>query len=90
MPPSPNSNANPKPNPDPERGSIFLGGNFPDIEIKDQNKIYGTSFADNERFNFYLQKNHVFIEEDNPSIKVVTIDEELDAVKVDGIGNLVK
>ena len=41
--------------------------------------------------NFYLpKKKHVFIEENNPSSKVVTTEEELDAVKVDGIGNLVK
>ena len=42
-------------------------------------------------FNFICQKKkHVFIEENNPSSKVVTTEEELDAVKVDGIGNLVK
>ena len=35
-------------------------------------------------FIFYF-----FIEEDNPSDKVVTIAEELHAVEVDGIGNLV-
>ena len=29
--PSPSSNANPKPN--PNRGTIFLGGNFPGTEI---------------------------------------------------------
>ena len=39
---------------------------------------------------FICEKNHVFIEEDNPSSKVVTMEEELDAVKVDRIGNLVK
>ena len=41
-----------------------------------------------ETYNFYLQKNHVFIEDDNLSDKVVTIEEELDAVEVDCIGNL--
>ena len=33
LPPNPSSNANPKPNPDPERGTIFLGGNFPDTGL---------------------------------------------------------
>ena len=39
---------------------------------------------------FICQKNHVFIEEDDPSSKVVRMEEELDAVTVDRIGNLVK
>ena len=39
---------------------------------------------------FICKKNHVFIEEDNPSSKVVTMEEALYAVKVDHIGNLVK
>ena len=39
--------------------------------------------------SFICEENHVFIEEDNPSDKVVTIEEGLDAVEVDGIGNLV-
>ena len=39
---------------------------------------------------FVCEKNQVFIEENNPSSKAVTIEEELDAVKVDGIGNLLK
>ena len=39
---------------------------------------------------FICEKNHVFIEEDNPSSKVVTMEEALDDVKVDRIGNLVK
>ena len=38
----------------------------------------------------YLPKNHVFVEEDNFSSKIVTMEEELDAVEVDRIGNLVK
>ena len=38
----------------------------------------------------FAKKNHVFTEEDNPSSKVVTMVEELDAVKVDRIGNLVR
>ena len=36
------------------------------------------------------EKNHVFIEEVNPSSKVVTMEEELDAVKENRIGNLGK
>ena len=39
---------------------------------------------------FICQKNNVFIEEDNFSSKIVTMEEELDAVEVDRIGNLVK
>ena len=39
---------------------------------------------------FICKKNHVFIEEDNPSSKVVTMEEALYYVKVDRIGNLVK
>ena len=39
---------------------------------------------------FICEKNHVLIEEVNPSSKVVTMKEELDAVKVHCIGNLVK
>ena len=39
---------------------------------------------------FICEKNHVFTEEVNPSSKFVTMEEELDAVKVYRIGNLVK
>ena len=39
---------------------------------------------------FICQKNHVFVEEDNFSSKFVTMEEELDAVEVDCISNLVK
>ena len=39
--------------------------------------------------SFIFEENHVFIEEDNLSDKVVTIEEELDDAQVDGIGNLV-
>ena len=39
---------------------------------------------------FICEKNHVFIEEENPSSKVVTMKEALYDVKVDPIGNLVK
>ena len=37
-----------------------------------------------------FKENHVFIEEkDNPSDKVVMVEEELDDIDMDGIGNLV-
>ena len=42
-----------------------------------------------KRWSFICEENQVFIKQDNPSGKVVTIKEELDAVEVDGIGNLV-
>ena len=54
------------------------------------NKIYKTSLADNETFKFFWEENHVCIVKDNPSDKAVTIEEELNAVEVDGIGNLVE
>ena len=53
-------------------------------------KIEETSFADNETIKFIFKDIHVFIEEeDNPSDKVVTFEEELDGIDVNGIGNLV-
>ena len=39
---------------------------------------------------FICEKNHVFIKEDNPSSKVVTMEEALYDVKVDRIGNLIR
>ena len=39
---------------------------------------------------FICGKNHGFIVEVNPSSKVVTMEKELDTVKVYRIGNLVK
>ena len=39
---------------------------------------------------FISEKNHVFIEEDNPSSKVVTMKEALYDVKEHRIGNVVK
>ena len=39
---------------------------------------------------FIYEKNYVFIEENNPSGKVVTMKEALYDVKVDRIGNVVK
>ena len=38
---------------------------------------------------FIWEENHVSSDEDNPPDKVNTIEEKLDAVKIDGIGNLV-
>ena len=38
-----------------------------------------------KRSSFIFKENHVFIEEDYPSDKVVTIEEEQNAVEVDGI-----
>ena len=42
-----------------------------------------------KRSSFIYKQNHVFIEEDNPSDKSITLEKELDAAEVDGIGNLV-
>ena len=42
-----------------------------------------------KRSSFIYKQNHVFIEEDNPSDKSITLEKELDAVEVDDIGNLV-
>ena len=40
---------------------------------------------------FICEKNHVFIEDViTPQSKIITMEEQLDAVKVDRIGNLVK
>ena len=55
------------------------------------NKIEKTTFADID-FCFsccIFKKNHGFIEEDNPSEKVVIVEEELNRVDIDDIGNLV-
>ena len=41
-----------------------------------------------KRSSFIFKVNHCFIEEDNPD-ENVTVGEQLDAVEVDGIGNLV-
>ena len=43
-----------------------------------------------EGSSFICEKNHVFIEEDNSSSKVVTIEEALYDVKVNRTRNLVK
>ena len=52
-----------------------------------RNKIYETLFADSETFIF-KKKQSLFIEEDNPSDKAVTIEEDLEAVEVDGMESL--
>ena len=41
------------------------------------------------RSSFVFKENHLFNEEDNRSDKDVTVEEELDGIDVDGIGNLV-
>ena len=43
-----------------------------------------------KRSSFIFKENHVFIEEqDNPSDIVITVEEELDGIDMDGIRNLV-
>ena len=42
-----------------------------------------------KRPSFIFEENHLSIEEDKPSDLFVTIEKELDAVEVDGVGNLV-
>ena len=42
-----------------------------------------------KRSSFICEENQDFLEEDNPSDKVVTFEKELDPVEMDGIGNLV-
>ena len=39
-------------------------------------------------FSFLLKKNHRFIPEDNPSEKVVLVEEELDGIDIVDIGNI--
>ena len=38
--------------------------------------------------SFILKKNYGFIQEGNPSEKVVIVEEELDGIDIDDIGNL--
>ena len=53
------------------------------------NKKQETSFANGECPSFIFEENHVFIEEETPqSNKVVTVEEELDGIDIDGIGDL--
>ena len=35
--------------------------------------------------SFIFKENHVFIEEDNPSDKVIMVEEELDGIDINGI-----
>ena len=54
------------------------------------NKIVETTIADIDFFYFlvlFSKKNHGFIEEDNPSEKVVTVEEKLNVVDMDDIGD---
>ena len=54
------------------------------------NKIVETTIADIDFFYFlflFSKKNHGFIEEDNPSEKVVTVEEKLNFVDLDDIGD---
>ena len=51
-----------------------------------KNKIEGTKFANSDLF--YFQKTRAFIEEDNPSEKVVKVKERLDGIDEDDIRNL--
>ena len=53
------------------------------------NKMWEFSFANNECSSFIFEENHVFIEgETLQSNNVVTVEEELDGIDIDGIGNL--
>ena len=52
------------------------------------NKIKETSFANNETFKFYFRRKSRFHWKRSPSNKVVTVQEELDGIDIDGIGNL--
>ena len=48
-------------------------------------------FADFDLFyfcSFFFQKTRSFIEEDNPSEKVVIVEEGLDGIDIDDIGSL--
>ena len=52
------------------------------------NKMWEFSFANNECSSFIFEENHVFIEGETPQSNNVTIEEELDGIVIDGIGNL--
>ena len=53
-----------------------------------RNKILETSVANNKTFKYYFWGKSRFHWKQNPSNKVVTIEEQLDGTDVDGIGNL--
>ena len=53
------------------------------------NKIWELSFANNEFSSFFFEENPTFIEGETPqSNNVVTVEEKLDGIDIDGIGNL--
>ena len=54
------------------------------------NKTEETTIADFDLFYFsnFIFKKIAFIEEDNPSEKVVIVEAGLDGIDIDGIGNL--
>ena len=54
-------------------------------------KIQGDYFADIDLFHFscfIFKKNYGFIKEGNPSEKLVIVEENLDRIDIDDIGNL--
>ena len=57
------------------------------IGIMIWNKMCETSFANNERFKFYIGRKSRFHWGRNPSKKVVTVEEDLDGIDIDGTGN---
>ena len=52
------------------------------------NKMWEFSFANNECSSFIFEENHVFIEGETPQSNNVTVEEELDGIVIDSIGNL--
>ena len=52
------------------------------------NKIYETSFTNNETLKFYFRRKSSFHRRTNPSHKVVTAQEKLDGIDIDGTGGL--
>ena len=55
-----------------------------------QNKVKETFSQIMRRSSSIFKENHIFIEEkDNRSDKVVMVEEELDGIDIDSVGNLV-
>ena len=50
-------------------------------------KIQEASFANNERFKFYFWRKSRFYQRRHLINKVVTVEEELDEIDIDGVGN---
>ena len=50
-------------------------------------KIQEASFANNERFKFYFWRKSRFYQRRHLINKVVTVEEELDGIDIDGVGN---